>query len=325
MPEVMRCPGCNRLIRIDETLRDRQVQCPNCQEIFRVGTAGGQISASPPPAPRPSREQYAEQPLRSRPRDLPARETGDEKDWDDLGEVPAYSDYVRRRLPAGLSGGGLAVTACILFAGVILLDVAMLFHHQSTLELLRKAPFINPAEADAHDRREVMLALVMLAVAIVLVIVFLMWIYRAYANLELFGLRELRFSPGWAVGYWFIPFVNLVRPVQVVQEIWRGSSPAVPPDNPQAWTSERGSVRVGFWWLFYLASGFIGAIGSFMETEAARVGDIPQLQRATTWLITSNAASIVAAIFAIFVVLGIHSRQAQKFRQLTTPSEDWTS
>jgi len=34
------------------------------------------------------------------------------------------------------------------------------------------------------------------------------------------GTRESRFTPGWAVGYWFVPFVNLVRPYQIVADLW---------------------------------------------------------------------------------------------------------
>ena len=47
----------------------------------------------------------------------------------------------------------------------------------------------------------------------------LMWVHRAYRNLPALGARDMAYSPGWAVGWWFIPFLNLVRPYQVVREI----------------------------------------------------------------------------------------------------------
>src|SRR5688500_9582042 len=43
-------------------------------------------------------------------------------------------------------------------------------------------------------------------VFVVSVIVVAMWIHRAHANLRDAGLDGLEFSPGWAVGWYFIPF-----------------------------------------------------------------------------------------------------------------------
>lgn len=48
---------------------------------------------------------------------------------------------------------------------------------------------------------------------------FLIWEYRAFNNLSVLRARNLEFSPGWAVGWWFVPFANLVKPFQVVREL----------------------------------------------------------------------------------------------------------
>ena len=55
------------------------------------------------------------------------------------------------------------------------------------------------------------------------------WTHRLYRNLEPLGFRELRFGSGWAVGGWFVPFLNLVRPKQIVNDIWRAGDPALGP------------------------------------------------------------------------------------------------
>ena len=52
------------------------------------------------------------------------------------------------------------------------------------------------------------------------------WTSRLYRNLRPLGVRRLRFTEGWAIGGWFVPFVNLVRPKQILNDIWRGSDPA---------------------------------------------------------------------------------------------------
>jgi hypothetical protein len=53
-----------------------------------------------------------------------------------------------------------------------------------------------------------------------------LWIYRSYANLRLLGTGKTRYSPGWAVGYWFAPIINLIAPYWVVRELWVRSATA---------------------------------------------------------------------------------------------------
>jgi len=54
----------------------------------------------------------------------------------------------------------------------------------------------------------------------------------------------LRHSTGWAVGAWFVPFLNLVRPPQIVNDIWAANRP----DNEL----RANSALVGWWWGIYL-------------------------------------------------------------------------
>jgi hypothetical protein len=55
---------------------------------------------------------------------------------------------------------------------------------------------------------------------LVLLMVFL---YRANCNLRAIGTKDLRYSPGWAVGSWFIPFLSLVWPWLAMGEIYKAS------------------------------------------------------------------------------------------------------
>lgn len=43
---------------------------------------------------------------------------------------------------------------------------------------------------------------------------FLVWFWLAYRNLDALDLRR-RYGTGWAIGGWFVPFLNLARPKQV--------------------------------------------------------------------------------------------------------------
>ena len=47
---------------------------------------------------------------------------------------------------------------------------------------------------------------------LITVIIFGMWIYRAAANIVSAGTDGFSYSPGWAVGWYFIPFANFFKP-----------------------------------------------------------------------------------------------------------------
>lgn len=47
---------------------------------------------------------------------------------------------------------------------------------------------------------------------------FLMWFHRSAYNLSVLG-RDMTFTPGRALGAWFIPVVNLFAPLQIFQEL----------------------------------------------------------------------------------------------------------
>src|SRR6185295_7113854 len=54
-------------------------------------------------------------------------------------------------------------------------------------------------------------------------IVWCVWQHRAQRNAIELAYGKLQFTPGWAVGWWFVPFANLVKPFQTVRELWKAS------------------------------------------------------------------------------------------------------
>jgi Domain of unknown function (DUF4328)/Septum formation len=93
-----------------------------------------------------------------------------------------------------------------------------------------------------------------------LVPVFLVWFYRARKNADGRGQLQ-RHSPGWAIGAWFVPFVNLVFPFQIMTGIWRANEPE---DR-----RSRALVLVGFWWGCWLGGGILREVGSRLGSTSA--------------------------------------------------------
>ena len=91
----------------------------------------------------------------------------------------------------------------------------------------------------------------------------LMWIHRANYNARQLGATGMKFTPGWAVGWYFIPIASIWKPYQAMKEICQASF------NPRRWWDEERPALLPAWWaLWLLATGAEGVSWS-VSTEAA--------------------------------------------------------
>ncbi|MBD3728829.1 MAG: DUF4328 domain-containing protein [Sphingomonadales bacterium] len=60
-------------------------------------------------------------------------------------------------------------------------------------------------------------------VAIPTTLVYFLWLYRARRNLVEMAVGGLHYSPGWTIGSYFVPFVNLVLPFRTMKELYNRS------------------------------------------------------------------------------------------------------
>jgi hypothetical protein len=147
----------------------------------------------------------------------------------------------------------------------------------------------------------ILLSLLTLAIAILLII----WTFRAMKNAEYNGRYGGRFTPGWGIAGWLIPCANLVIPVLIFQDLWRGSDPEVPRGDP-GWRRARGSALVGWWWGTYLLSAFRFGLTS---NEANTRSELRDLRNTDSVAIVGMLSSIIAAILLMRVLRHIVARQ----------------
>jgi hypothetical protein len=119
-----------------------------------------------------------------------------------------------------------------------------------TAALLGMASDSNPSQAGVSSADQAFLFpffYVLLGFHVLVECLFFFWIYFANKNCRNFT-SNMTYTPGFAVGCFFIPILNLFRPYQVMQEIWKVSA------NPQAWLGKRDSMLVGCWFLALLST-----------------------------------------------------------------------
>jgi hypothetical protein len=161
------------------------------------------------------------------------------------------------------------------------------------------------AEAATNDSRQSLIAISYIGVFITTGITFLKWIYRANSNCSKFSQQKMKFTPGWSIGYYFIPILNIFRPYQVMKEIWNVSK------NPTNWKKENGSSLVGWWWALWVISCFLGQVIFRNSTNAVT---IDELQASTSLSIFASMIGIPLCLVAINMIKRIATMQARMIK-----------
>ena len=118
------------------------------------------------------------------------------------------------------------------------------------------------------------------------VVLVAMWIHRAHANLHDRGYEGLEFTPGWAVGWYFIPFANLVMPYKAMRELWHATFGTADRYDAPAPTD------IKLWWTFWIVGNIISSISTRLSLDAA---DDTMFRTASTIGVVSSAMTITCA------------------------------
>jgi len=194
---------------------------------------------------------------------------------------------------------------------IIVAPISMLSNYVQIdlLESARRGMSIASAEASANDARQQLIGSIQTLLLIGTATLFLMWFHRAHRNLSALGAKELQHTPGWAVGGFFVPILNLIRPYQVACEIWKASDPGY--SDGTSWKSLGTPSVVQRWWWMFLITGFLGNITlRMMIQNPDTIQDLITL----SWInLVTDILDIPSAIFAITMVKQIDQRQETRF------------
>ena len=113
-----------------------------------------------------------------------------------------------------------------------------------------------PSGVDANeimlpsDHVNDIVALAQIVLVIVTGITFLRWTYRSNKNLRAFSGESMKVTPGWSVGWHFVPIANFWKPYQVMKEIWNVSHKGTPTAHS----------LVGWWWAVWIIANYISGL-----------------------------------------------------------------
>lgn len=118
------------------------------------------------------------------------------------------------------------------------------------------------------------------------------WQFHGQTNLVKRHVSGLRNSPGWAVGWWFVPIANLWKPFQAMSEVRMASA------DPQGWSRASRPRILWAWWVLWLLSGAIawGVVGPGDPTTWEELKRSDLLDGLSSLLSIGSAASAIAIV-----------------------------
>ena len=159
---------------------------------------------------------------------------------------------------------------------------------------------LAPSEIAGNDLGQQIIASLRGVISLVVFVLFCMWTYRANYNARQLGAPDMQFSPGWSVGWYFIPIANFWKPYQAMREIWQASA------NPAHWQQQpRGSI-LPVWWTLLLLSNVISAAAFRLSSKAQTEPDI-----LLAWIVSAanDAVGILSDTTALVLVMRIFRMQ----------------
>jgi len=174
---------------------------------------------------------------------------------------------------------------------------------------MQKGLELDARQRAAHSEAGRLLGWAQLGCAGVVATLFLPWLYHARVNVRALGARRLRYPREWAYLAFLVPGLNLIRPLQVLSEVWRASAPDT--EHPLAWQGRPTPGLAWAWWGLLCAWPVLEASSALLLQHAA---DPARLQLGHGLSLLGNACAAGSATAAYFLVNRISGDQESKWR-----------
>jgi len=152
-------------------------------------------------------------------------------------------------------------------------------------------------------------AIAMAGIVVTTAVLVLNWIHRANYNARQLGAADLDFSPGWAVGWYFVPVAWFWKPYQAMKEIWRASI------SPKDWRLQGGSPLLVWWWALWLVRGWGSELVPGAGILRSDAGSVETVEAVAD--IAADIGYVPLTLVLLMIIDRIHNMQMGHFRSQT--------
>jgi hypothetical protein len=234
-----------------------------------------------------------------------------------MAPPPGYAGYQPTNWAGGLKRvRGLATAAVVLSVAAAIASVVSLATVGTGRDAARDylAGRINTDDFNDEVLASSFGQLLTGTVSIALAVVSIIWLYRIVSNHRNLG-RSGSWSPGWAIGGWFLPPCLFVIPFLIVRESFKASDPASPPgtetwrtgaENPLPW------IWIGLFGVAQLALGIASGFSSFSGFGADEDELADNILDTSTGITVAQAlVGVAAAVVWALLVRTLTARHTQ--------------
>ena len=196
--------------------------------------------------------------------------------------------------------GQRAKNAIILIWLVLVFEIVSLISGYFQYDLLRVSAMGGEISLDtitANETSEIVVGLLSAITYIISAVTFIQWFRRAYYNLHL-KVNFLNYTEGWAAGCWFVPFINLYRPYQIMKELYEETDELLSKKGISVNQTFSTTLLV-WWWAFWIINNFVA---QFVFRYTLKAESIDELTTSTIASMIGNLLGIPLALMAIKVI-----------------------
>ena len=228
------------------------------------------------------------------------------------------------KVTPAFSSGHLVTTLLTLFLVLcVLIDLISIALGYSRVVFLSNVltgeEVLSHTDLRADNDGQQLVGTALIATYLISGVVFLIWLYRARRNVLAVGSRGQRYSSPWAIGLFFVPFLNLYYSYDIVKDLWKQSNPDVGLSDTflrqHASTLVQYSSKtalIGLWWGLVIASVVVARISSTLASHAT---DIPDLINESYTGMISDVLRTAGIIILIVLVNRIDARLEEKHKR----------
>ncbi len=189
-----------------------------------------------------------------------------------------------------------ALIAFAVLAGIDALSIGLNFYQNSVLKAYEQGDYSDEFITNL-DYATMFLGVLQFICIITVIVLFIKWFRRAYGNLIRLEIG-MDYSENGAVWGYFIPFVNWVRPIKTMKEIYIKTQKAIK-EYDSTLVLDKNQNFIAIWWLIYIANNFVG---NFASKAMNRASTIDEFIDANNIYIISDLIDILSIALAVIVI-----------------------
>lgn len=125
------------------------------------------------------------------------------------------------------------------------------------------------------------------------------WLYISAKINHALGKKGLTITPGWSIGWYFIPFANLVMPYLSLQETYLASF------EKSDWKNGATPAYFPIWWFPGLLAGILDRVATMQILELGESYEYTELNMISYLEISSGVLGILSTICLFKIILAI--------------------